>query len=598
MTTLSRILSLALLSSAALPLRAAPHAGYVYPAAGQRGTSVRLLVGGSSLGAVRDAFFTGSGATVRKIEIVPGMPNPTGPQKKWLVGQIDGGTNALPLPSEKEREDWRKCPWYDNVASLGTFEKRLVLRDLLRVRNALQTAPSIQQLAILDIDIAKGAAPGFRELRLWSHQLGISEPLKFLITEAPNALEPMYIAPARPQPPFPPQSVPVVLNGQIMPGETDTFPVRLEAGKTYRFALTGRALIPFIGDAVPGFFQPVLQLMGPAGEEVAYADDCYFNPDPVLYYKAAESGLHALNIRDNLFRGREDFVYIVAVEEKQPGPLAFREPFPGLAHFPAGGGEALAAGSPVCVTGTIASAGEEGSFLFKGKAGQKLAIETVARQIGSPLDGVLCVYSARGAKLAEAYGQPGQLFVGECAQYVDPYLAFELPADGAYRAVLADRTAKGGEDYRYWMKLGPQVPSFAVYGQHSAINVSASGWGRVKLYVDRRHGFTNDIRIASAQFRISNPVIQTNATEWFLNVQSVATNQLQTSRPQPVSFTAEPAAPGGAARRQSVVAAEQMMQAFAYDHLVPVSGFYLMHLKAPGAKAAAKKVVRKAKAGK
>ncbi len=51
------------------------------------------------------------------------------------------------------------------------------------------------------------------------------------------------------------------------------------------------------------------------GNELAYGDHYRFHPDPVLYCKIPKSGQYVLEIRDALYRGREDFVYRVALGE-------------------------------------------------------------------------------------------------------------------------------------------------------------------------------------------------------------------------------------------------------------------------------------------
>ena len=69
----------------------------------------------------------------------------------------------------------------------------------------------------------------------------------------------------------------------ILPGETDAFDLRLAAGRRYSFRTTARELQPYIGDAVPGFFNPILTLRDAQGATVAVADDeSRFRPDPVV----------------------------------------------------------------------------------------------------------------------------------------------------------------------------------------------------------------------------------------------------------------------------------------------------------------------------
>ena len=110
-------------------------------------------------------------------------------------------------------------------------------------------------------------------------------------------------------------SVPCVVNGQVAAGEVNHY--RFEAKKGQRLVLRAyaRDLIPYIADAVPGWFQAVMTLYDARGREVAYSDVYRFKPDPVIRYEAPEDGEYVVTISDALFRGREDFVYRISIAE-------------------------------------------------------------------------------------------------------------------------------------------------------------------------------------------------------------------------------------------------------------------------------------------
>src|SRR5208283_2109058 len=76
-----------------------------------------------------------------------------------------------------------------------------------------------------------------------------------------------------------------------------------------------RELLPYLADAVPGWLQAVLTLYDARGKELEYEADFRFHPDPVLLFKIPSDGEYVLEIRDALYRGREDFVYRIAVGE-------------------------------------------------------------------------------------------------------------------------------------------------------------------------------------------------------------------------------------------------------------------------------------------
>ncbi len=97
-----------------------------------------------------------------------------------------------------------------------------------------------------------------------------------------------------------------------MPGDEDRFRFQAKQGQQLVFIVQARKLIPYLADAVPGWFQAVLTLYDHTGKELAYADDFQIDPDPVLLYDVTEDGEYILAIRDSIHRGREDFVYRIA----------------------------------------------------------------------------------------------------------------------------------------------------------------------------------------------------------------------------------------------------------------------------------------------
>ena len=101
-----------------------------------------------------------------------------------------------------------------------------------------------------------------------------------------------------------------------MPGESDRFRFSAKRGQNLTIEAQARHLIPYLADAVPGWFQVTLALYDGKGKEVAYADNYRFNPDPVLFYRITEDGDYEIEVRDAIYRGREDFVYRVSISEK------------------------------------------------------------------------------------------------------------------------------------------------------------------------------------------------------------------------------------------------------------------------------------------
>ncbi len=83
-------------------------------------------------------------------------------------------------------------------------------------------------------------------------------------------------------------------------------------------------------------------------------------------------------------------------------------------------------------------------FRFEGKAGQKVALEVVAAQLGSPLDSHLTLYDSRGQILAandDFHGSP------------DSTIEATLPRDGVYYVGLIDVQDQGGALFVYRLRL-------------------------------------------------------------------------------------------------------------------------------------------------
>ena len=82
--------------------------------------------------------------------------------------------------------------------------------------------------------------------------------------------------------------LPVVVNGRIPPGDYDHFRFRADAGQTLLF--------DFNSSRNGTRFDGVLSLLDGHGREIASQDDFYFDKDPRLVYRFAESGEYVLRV--------------------------------------------------------------------------------------------------------------------------------------------------------------------------------------------------------------------------------------------------------------------------------------------------------------
>jgi len=364
----------------------------------------------------------------------------------------------------------------------------------------------IGEMAIIGITIDPNAEPGDRELRLGT-RAGLTNPLCFQIGFLPETCEPEFKDPGKP---FTPKvQIPVLLNGQILPGEADRFRFSAKKGQNLTIEAQARHLIPYLADAVPGWFQATLTLYDSKGKELAYAGNYLFNPDPVLFYRITRDGDYELEIRDSIYRGREDFVYRVSLSEQpfitQMFPLGGQTGVFTVASMSGwnldanempldtlpGGGTIrqtqlrrnnrrsnlvpyAADTLPECndiedngttedaqhiilpriINGRISKPGDVDIFRFDANAGDEIVAEVYARRLNSSLDSLLWLCDANG-KVLGYNDDNGDKNVGLLTHNADSYLRLRLPDTGAYFVHLADSQNHGGQDYGYRLRISP-----------------------------------------------------------------------------------------------------------------------------------------------
>ncbi len=595
-----------------------PHAGYAYPAGGRQGTTFEITVGGQFLDGVKSAIVSGAGVEATVVEHVKPLTPAQAAQLRDQAKEL----SAKPNPTGEDRQQLAEVR-----AKLAGFVRR-------------STTPAIAETVRVNIALAPGAALGERQLRLLTPN-GLTNPVMFSVGQLPEVSRPpakgtgvLSAAQAgrgrgqtRPAPEPPTQIVlPVLVNGQITPGGVDRYQFQAAKGQHIVVVAKARELLPYISDAVPGWFQATLGLTDSSGREVKYADHFLFHPDPVLYYEIPEDGVYTLEIHDSLYRGREDFVYRVEVGElpfitaifplggragkriavelkgwnlpagkltentkgKPAGvyPISVRSGPYVSNHVPFASQEQAALPEvlekepnnrqenaqrvklPVIVNGRIDRPGDWDVFRFDGRAGQEIVAEVSARRLDSPLDSLLRLTDSTGRELAvndDAEDKGAALLTHQA----DSRLNFKLPATGVYYLHLGDSQGKGGADYAYRLRISRPQPDFELRVVPSSINGRAGATVPVTVYALRRDGFSGDIALqlkdAPAGFRMAGGLIPGS-------VDSVRLTLTMPPSPEgPRSLALEGRATiAGRDVRRAAVAAEDMMQAFYYHHLVPV----------------------------
>lgn len=109
--------------------------------------------------------------------------------------------------------------------------------------------------------------------------------------------------------------------------------------------------------------------------------------------------------------------------------------------------QAVALGS--LVDGQINGAGDVDYVRFSATQGQRIVIDCLAERINSRLNPRLTILDADDKPIAFARNEYGR----------DPFLVFDVPADGDYFATLHDETFSGGGEHIYRLQLhtGPHV---------------------------------------------------------------------------------------------------------------------------------------------
>ncbi len=560
-----------------------PYVGYIYPCGIQVGMTNRLVVGGQGLGGVRDVVVSGEGVTVLSIEAVPNFPPASGSQfrylARWLDGIAQGDRAAPPLPTNPKArvEEWRSNRWWRVLGELDEQKLSMVERALYIRPNRLQMSPSLRQSLLVTVAVAPDAKPGAREFRVLGPN-GMSAPRPFIVSAAPREAEALWAPSHRRRPPAPAvTNLPCVLDGQIMPGQTDTWTLHLQKGRTITLCTVARELQPYIGDAVPGFFNPALRILDASGAEVAFAEDNFYHPDPVLVFTPPADGDYKLEVHDLLYRGRQDFVYAITVEAGAhpvdprhvslwPNPVPPSPPDAACATF----------------TGVVDRPGASGEHAFEVKEPGDYVFDVLARRVGSPLDARVSVLGSADGKPVAVFTDTtnlvfrGSLIQGEC----DPVGTCRLAA-GTYRLRVEDEAGKGGPEWSYELRVYRPAPSFEVWTAKSSFAFRArSGSSQMKVFVVRSGGFDGPVKLdETPDFRFSPAVIPAGT-----NMLKVALISKQ-RRPQPVQELQFSASAQINGKRQTVriQPADEYNQAFAWDHLLPSHAFDVRILPNPNA---------------
>lgn len=583
-----------------------PYIGYVYPAGGQCGSHFQVIIGGQRLKNVNEGLISGGGVHVRivKYESASGPLNSA--QKEELRRRINeirlkkfnknnnvnntlsqNAKNLLACSSTNNKSNETiTLPDLPDLRNLDEKSKdQLKKIENKYLNNSKRTKPPIAEKVTLDVSIDADAAVGEREIRLLTPS-GLSNPMVFEISSIKEISEPASDDDEKPSEPVVLQS-PVVINGRIMPGEIDSYPLHLHAGEQVKISALARHLVPYLADAVPGWFQALLTICDENGRELASADHYYYDPDPVFRFKAKNDGIYNLSICDALYRGREDFIYRVTVDKDQPDADLFNKSAKSYTQFVSSDTseedeiepndtpkQAQKAVLPKILRGCIAHTGDVDIYKFYGHAGDDIAVETYARRLNSPLDSLLKLTTASGHVIA-LNDDHENAEMGLITDQADSYISAKLPATGIYFVQVSDAQNHGGADYKYYLRISQKQPDFALRAVPSAINVRAKGSVAITVYAFRKDGWNGDIVIslknAPSGVKLSGKIPAGKDSA------AISLTAPKKGFNQPVVVQLEGSAViNGKTIIRPVIPSDNKMQAFAYTHLVPAKQFMLM----------------------
>jgi hypothetical protein len=612
----------------------APHIAYVYPAGGKVGSTFQIIVGGQGLASASNAFFSGEG--IEAVALAHNRPmnqndfNKLRDRLKELQDKFQAsrkgnatGTSAWTAADAQEREQ---------------IHAKILKNPPNRTAN-----PAMIDTVTFKVTLASNTPPGDHEIRLATPN-ALSNPLKFLVGKLTETTKPaakptnpdgdkfLEKIGGRPAPVGTPKyeariSLPAVINGQIMPGGVDRYRFEARRGQQIVIAASARALIPYLADAVPGWFETTLTVLDSKGKELASEERFRFKPDPVLHFEAPRDGEYTLEIHDSIFRGREDFIYRIAIGElpfvtsifppggktgaktkltltgwnlpqtettvdhssvKETGitpinvgavnevPFALND-LPEIIEAEAGNSPARpqTVELPIIINGHISKPGEMDVFKIQGRAGQQVVAEVLARRLDSPLDSFVRLTDVSGKIIAfnDDFDDKGS---GLNTHHADSFLLATLPADGTYLVQLSDTQNQGSPAHAYRLRLSEPRPDFALRVGPASVSVRAGMSTPLTAFAVRRDGFTNAIDLnlweAPLGFSLSGAKIPANQDKIQFTLKAPAQVNEKTAA---ISVEGH-ARINGHLITHPAIPAEDMMQAFIYRHLVPTEELLVM----------------------
>ncbi len=544
-----------------------PNIAYCYPAGGQQGTTVKVLLGGRNFKNLKDVFISGEGVSVKVVNlVVPATKGDAGTARRRFE-KLAAQKYAKSETVEAVRAAYRqaeKDPEFKKILDNCAF-----LRMMWRVREF--SSDALADTVELEIKIDPNAKLSKRYIRITTPN-GCSAPIAFFVDNLPEVVTPSMrervlkivdegkgwrlkemdyednsavFLPAETKPTR--VTLPVIVNGQINLTEADRFEFDAKKGQKIVFAVQARSLIPYIGDAVPGWFQSSIAIYNSKGDEIAYADDFYQYPDPLIAVDIPEDGTYSVEIKDAVYRGREDFVYRMLIGEVpfvtgiyplggkknaetkvsiygwnfKPLEVGVRKTSSGVsplnmrnegifhntvsfqtldldAYYESEDNNTIHTPNPAplhsAIDAKIGTKGDIDFYKVELSGGKKILAEVYARRLNSPIDAYLKIYDEDGNIIAHNDDNE-DITDGMTTHHADPRLEFTPPKDGTYFFSVEDSQGKFGDEYSYRLCIGYPAAVFEIKANPSVINLTEGKSTTFNVHVMRKNSIEYPISI-------------------------------------------------------------------------------------------------------
>ena len=174
--------------------------------------------------------------------------------------------------------------------------------------------------------------------------------------------------------------------------------------------------------------------------------------------------------------------------------------------------------SPITITGRLERKGDVDVYEWDAKKGQKVPIRIEARTLGFPLEPALRVTDTAGKMLMQAQAK---------AIGADPTLDFAPTADGTYRIEVRDLFGDAGLRHVYRLRIGPVEPDFELKVADDRFTLTPAKPLEIPVTITRLGGYKAEIT---------------------LHVDGLPKGVTMTATPKGVMLRAEPGASSGAIR--------------------------------------------------